>query len=200
MAHAGINGSGTLIALRLLIGAAEAGFTQIGLYFMSTLYPKGMFAWRAGLFAGMYSIAGAFAGLIAYGLLHVETPSLHGWQVVFLVEGGLTILLGILAFFLLPRTLSNAWFLNEMERQHAVHRMTVDLAGTQEDADGGRETISRRDIIDTIKNWRKLLTVICNITTVLPVTAFTTFLPLIVEGMGYEGIQASLMSVPPFVV
>lgn len=200
MAHAGINGTGTLIALRLLIGAAEAGFTQIGMYFMSTLYPKTMLGFRAGLFAGMYSIAGAFAGLIAYGLLHVNTPSLRGWQVVFLVEGGVTVLLGIAAFFLLPRTLSNAWFLSPAERQHAVHRMAVDLAGTQEDADPGRERISRRDIIDTVKNWRKLAIVVCNITTVLPVTAFTTFLPLIVEGMGYEGVRASLMSVPPFVV
>jgi hypothetical protein len=33
-----------------------------------------------------------------------------------------------------------------------------------------------------------------------PVTAFTTFLPLIVQGMGYEGIEATLMSVSPFVV
>jgi hypothetical protein len=33
-----------------------------------------------------------------------------------------------------------------------------------------------------------------------PVTAFTTFLPLVVQGMGYSGIQASLMSVPPFAV
>jgi len=32
------------------------------------------------------------------------------------------------------------------------------------------------------------------------VTAFTTFLPLIIQGMGYSGIRASLMSVPPFVV
>jgi len=33
-----------------------------------------------------------------------------------------------------------------------------------------------------------------------PVTAFTTFLPLIVQGMGYKGIDATLMSVPPFIV
>lgn len=31
-------------------------------------------------------------------------------------------------------------------------------------------------------------------------TAFTTFLPLIVEGMGYQGVRATLMSVPPFIV
>lgn len=40
MCHAAIRNSGTLIALRLLIGAAEAGFTQIGNYYMSTVYPK----------------------------------------------------------------------------------------------------------------------------------------------------------------
>lgn len=32
-----------------------------------------------------------------------------------------------------------------------------------------------------------------------PVTAFTTFLPLIVEGMGYAGVKATLMAVPPFI-
>jgi MFS family permease len=53
MCHAAIKGRGTLIALRLLIGAAEAGFTQIGMYYMSTLYPKYDLALRYGLFAGM---------------------------------------------------------------------------------------------------------------------------------------------------
>lgn len=39
MCHAAIRGSGTLIALRLLIGAAEAGFTQIGMYYVSQITP-----------------------------------------------------------------------------------------------------------------------------------------------------------------
>ncbi|KAI8301269.1 putative transporter [Colletotrichum sp. SAR11_240] len=101
MCHAATRGSGTLIALRLLIGAAESGFTQIG---------------------------------------------------------------------------------------------------TQEEGDIGSTSVVKRDFIDVAKDWKKLLVVVCNITTVLPVTAFTTFLPLIVQGMGYSGIQATLMSVPPFVV
>ena len=59
-------------------------------------------------FAGMYSVAGAFAGLIAYGLLKLDTGRLHGWQVVFIVEGGFTVLLGGLSLVLLPRSLSTA--------------------------------------------------------------------------------------------
>lgn len=78
--------------------------------------------------------------------------------------------------------------------------MELDLAGAQEEGEINNTSVSRRDVLDVAKDWKKLLTVVCNITTVLPVTAFTTFLPLIVQGMGYKGIQANLMSVPPFVV
>jgi len=199
MAHAAIRSSATLIALRLLLGACEAGFTQIGFYYMSLFYPKFNLAFRMGLFAGTYSVAGAFAGLLAYGLLHVD-GRLRGWQVVFLVEGAISILIGIVAVGTLPTSLEKAWFLSAEEKAHAIRRMELDLAGTQEDADASSRHVSRRDIIDVAKDWKKLLTVVCNIASVLPVTAFTTFLPLVIQGMGYEGIDASLMSVPPFVM
>ncbi|KAK3667341.1 hypothetical protein LTR22_001857 [Elasticomyces elasticus] len=199
MCHAAIRGSGTLIALRILIGAAEAGFTQIGMFYMSTLYPKYDVGIRVGMFTGMYSVAGAFAGVLAYGLLRVKSEALHGWQVLFLVEGSITVFLGIISFFLLPKSLSKAWFFTEEERTHAIRRMELDLAGAQEEGDIDSTALSRRDIVDVAKDWKKLMTVICNISTVLPVTAFTTFMPLIVQGMGYSGIQATLMSVPPFV-
>lgn len=152
-----------------------------------------------GLFSGMYSVAGAFAGLIAYCFLQLESPRLHGWQALFIFEGGLTMLMAVVTFFCLPTNLRNAWFLNNIERQHAVRRMELDLEGTQERADINGGTITRRDITDVLKDWKKLLIVVCNVLAILPVTAFTTFLPLIVEGMGYEGVKADLMSVPPFV-
>lgn len=199
MAHAGVNGSGSLIALRLLIGAAEAGFTQIGMYYLSTLYPKYSVGFRAGMFTGMYSVAGAFAGLLAYGLLQIDSAKVHGWQVVFILEGGFTVLLGILSYFVFPKSIGTAWFLTPEERRHAVRRMELDNAASHE-VDAESTKLLKRDVLDVAKDWKKLLTVVFNITTVLPVTAFTTFLPLVVEGMGYEGIRASLMSVPPFVV
>lgn len=199
MAHAGINGSGSLIALRLLIGAAEAGFTQLGMYYLSTLYPKYSVGFRAGMFSGMYSLAGAFAGLLAYGLLQVGSPRVHGWQVVFLLEGGFTVFLGMLSFFVFPKSLGTAWFLTDEERRHAVRRMELDNAASHE-VDAESTKLTRRDLLDAVRDWKKLLIVVFNITTVLPVTAFTTFLPLVVEGMGYEGIEASLMSVSPFAV
>lgn len=104
MAHAAIRSTATLFAFRLLIGAAEAGFTMAAFNLMSTMYPKYSAAFRFALFSGTYAVADAFAGLIAYGLLHVDSPQIHGWQAVFLFEGGITVLLGLASLFVLSRS------------------------------------------------------------------------------------------------
>jgi len=157
----------TLITLRLLLGAAEAGFTQTSFYYMSLLYPKFSLGLRMGLFSGMYSIAGAFAGLLAYGLLHIESSSIRGWQIVFLFEGGLTVFMALLAWIALPSDIGSAWFLNVAERSHAVCRMERDLADAQEFEESRRNSIDMRDILDVLKDWKKILIIIANIFAVL---------------------------------
>jgi MFS family permease len=76
---------------------------------MSTIYPKYSLGLRLGLFAGMYSIAGAFAGLIAYGIFQIKTASLHNWQLLFIIEGGLSIVMAAVTVLILPARLESAW-------------------------------------------------------------------------------------------
>lgn len=229
MAHAGVKSRGTLIALRLLLGAAEAGFVPTTFYYLSTVYPKYSLGTRLGLFSsvslplpilassfhsifadsshrGMYSIAGAFAGLIAYGIFQIKTTTVHTWQILFLLEGGLSILMGVVTFFLLPHDLNNAWFLTPRQRSHAVARMQADIGavaggfGVLESGTNVDTSITKRDILDAITDWPKMITIVFNISATLPVSAFGTFMPLIVRGLGYAGVEASLMSVSPFAV
>lgn len=199
IAHIGANSTPTFLALRLLLGVGEAGFTPTAYYYMSLFYPKFSLGFRMGLFSGMYSVAGAFAGLLAYGLLHLDSGILHGWQTVFLFEGALTVFVAIIGLVVLPMSPGTAWFLTSAEREHAAKRMMQDDAHAGDTSE--HEThITLRDVKDVLRDWKKLLIVVFNILSVLPVTAFTTFLPLIVEGMGYEGVKATLMAVPPFIV
>ncbi|KAL4941789.1 hypothetical protein BDV06DRAFT_235820 [Aspergillus oleicola] len=199
IAHIGVNSTGTLLALRLLLGVGEAGFTPTAYYYMSLFYPKFSLGFRMGLFSGMYSFAGAFAGVLAYGLLHLESSVLHGWKTVFLFEGALTVFIALLGLAVLPTSPGTAWFLTAEERVHARKRMEADDAHAGKISES-ESKITTRDVFDVLKDWKKLLIVVFNILSVLPVTEFTTFLPLIVEGMGYEGVKATLMAVPPFVV
>jgi hypothetical protein len=77
--------------------------------------------------------------------------------------------------------------LTEAEREHSIHRMDIDVMKSFEvDEDGNAikdsRMISMRDVRDVLKDWKKLLTVVFNILATLPVSAFGTFLPLVVKG------------------
>jgi predicted MFS family arabinose efflux permease len=79
--------------------------------------------------------------------------------------------------------------------------MEADVAGaSHEGAQNKTGGVTRRDVLDAVTDWRKLFTVVFNVLATLPVSAFGYFMPLIVKGMGYSGVDASLMSVSPFVV
>jgi hypothetical protein len=78
--------------------------------------------------------------------------------------------------------------LSKAEREHSLHRMDIDVMKNFEvDQDGNaiKDTrmLSMRDIRDVLTDWKKLLTVVFNILATLPVSAFGTFLPLVVKGM-----------------
>jgi len=86
--------------------------------------------------------------------------------------------------WILPK---NSLVLTQTEREHSLRRMDIDVMKNFEvDEDGSaiKETrmISMRDIRDVLTGWKKLLTVVFNILATLPVSAFGTFLPLIVKG------------------
>lgn len=98
---------------------------------------------------GTYAIAGAFSGVLAYGLLSIR-GALHPWQYLFLVEGAITIGLAIVAAIYLPWHLSTAWFLSKEEREWADIRMIRDSGG-QDNASRG---ITRSDVIEGLKDWK----------------------------------------------
>ena len=68
----------------------------------------------------------------------------------------------------------------------------------EEDASAITAPVRRQHIVDAFTDWKKIVTVVFNVLATLPVSAFGYFMPLIVKGMGYKGIEASLMSVSPF--
>lgn len=53
--------------------------------------------------------------------------------------------------------------------------------------------ISIRDVKDVLKDWKEPLTVIFNILTTLPVSAFGIFLPLIVKGNTHRNLLCELL-------
>ncbi|KAF1828705.1 major facilitator superfamily transporter [Decorospora gaudefroyi] len=203
LAHAFIRGRGALIAVRLMIGAFEAGFYPTAIAYLSTFYCRYDMAVRVGLFYGQYAIAGAFSGSIAFGIFHLNGTKLHNWQYLFIIEGSLTILIASIAWLWLPPGPGSAWFLSADERTFAVQRIIKDNAlyvAHEYGSDGvERDRFVCRDAIETAKDWKLWFLLIFNICASIPSQAFAVFLPMVVQGLGYSSVRANLMSVPPFV-
>ncbi|KAK0707927.1 major facilitator superfamily transporter [Lasiosphaeris hirsuta] len=181
-------GRGSLLATRLLIGLFEAGFYPTALAYLATFYRPFDLGKRIALFYGQYAIANAFSGAMAYGIFQIQHPVLKPWQLLFLIQGGLTCLLAAVAWVWLPAGPDTAWFLTEEERAWVVKRVRPEKPG-----------ITKRDFVETIRDWKLWYVLVCNICASVPSTAFSVFLPLVVQGMGYTALEANLMSVPPAV-
>lgn len=81
---------------------------------------------RMAYWFGFAAVAGAFGGLVAFGVQHIHA-SVSNWRLLFIIEGCPTVLLGLAAMFLLPDRPEETTYLNEQERQLAIERMNRGL-------------------------------------------------------------------------
>jgi MFS family permease len=81
-------------------------------------------------------LAGAFGGLLAYGLVRIQYHDLPAWNWIFFVEGAVTVLFGLLGFLIFPSSPQSAPFLNEQEKKFIAFKLQEDgSAAADEDDD-----------------------------------------------------------------
>lgn len=73
---------------------------------------------------GLSQILGA---LMMYGIGRANM-AMAAWRALFLICGGLTLAVGVLFVFAMPRNTTTAWFLNAQERDIATKRLALDRA------------------------------------------------------------------------
>lgn len=200
----------------MLIGAFEAGFYPTAVAYLSIFYCRFDLGVRIGLFYGQYAIAGHFLGplvrnhvfnhvrlaltsgwLTAYGVFKINHGPLKNWQYLFVIEGVLTCIMGLIAWIWLPSGPGTAWFLKKEDRAFAAQRIQQDHAMyTQHQYSESvveEDRLTKRDIIETTKDWKLWCVLVFNICASVPSTAFSVFMPLVVHGMGYSSLSANLV-------
>lgn len=113
--------------MRLLLGAAEAGFWPTCIYYLTYWYPaahRGRAISRFYCFGGITSIVG---GAVSGWLLGLDgMAGLRGWQWLFLLEGAPTVLLGLAMLRLLPDRPETSPWLAEDERAWIVGELATE--------------------------------------------------------------------------
>nr|RBR00763.1 hypothetical protein FVER53263_10998 [Fusarium verticillioides] len=180
-----------MLAIRLLLGAFEAGFFAGAVFYLTLFYQRGELGFRIAIFFGSALLASAFSGLISFGVFQIKVSHVHGWMWLFIIEGTMTVILGILAFWWLPADPQSAWFLSEEEKHVARQRALRDGSGVI------GEEFNLKECFKSWNSWK--FAVWCVISLTYPVAFSTTsnFLPLIIRRLGYNTVITNLLTVPP---
>lgn len=115
-----------LMALRWFLGMAESAFFPLVIYYQTTFYRRGELARRLAIFYAASNIANAFSGLLAFGVFQIQGTPLAEWRYLFIIEGSVTMLFAVFAYWYLPFSAATARFLTEEEKKLAFWRIQMD--------------------------------------------------------------------------
>ncbi|KAK5937723.1 hypothetical protein PMZ80_009852 [Knufia obscura] len=184
-----------LVACRALIGFFEAGFFPGCIYLISMYYKRHELQWRVNLFFCASIIAGAFSGLLAYAIAHMDgIQGYAGWRWIFIIEGIATVVIAVGSYFIIPDWPHTAKFLTEDERSMLSRRLALDVE---------RATMNHWDKHTA---WRCFGDIKIYLGTFMYMgivqTGYATsfFTPTILKQLGWTSVRAQVMSIPIFIV
>ncbi|KAJ0323063.1 hypothetical protein COL5a_008511 [Colletotrichum fioriniae] len=197
------NYHGLLIA-RIFLGVTEAGLFPGVAYYLTMWYCRHEIQLRQAMFFSAASIAGAFSGLLAFAISKMDgIGGLEGWRWIFILEGIVTVLVAVMAFFALHDFPETAKFLTEEERAFIVFRLKYQgqVQGKQENRVqvAEAEEFKWKYVVDAFTDWQIWINIFVYWGIVCPLYGISLFLPTIIRNLNYTSSTAQLMTVPIYI-
>ncbi|WVQ84746.1 hypothetical protein IAT38_006903 [Cryptococcus sp. DSM 104549] len=190
--NAGCTNFRGVLAVRILLGSFEAGFAASLIFYLTTFYTRGELGTRIAAFYSCNALSGAFSGLLAYGIFQIETSKMHGWMILFILEGGATMAFAVMVFFLLPWSPSTAKFLTEREKEVARLRLLQDGSSKTD------TKFSAKAFFKPLSDWKFYVFASIALCYGVAVSVASTFLTQIIGRFHYSTVKTNLFTVAPY--
>jgi sugar phosphate permease len=185
-----VRGQTSFFAVRLALGAAEAGFYPGILFFLTIWFPAAYSARILGLFIAAIPISGIIGAPLSGQLLGLDGAfGLQGWQWLFIIEAAPAFILAPLVVARLQDTPAQAHWLPEPERAWLIRRLESE-----------RAAVDRKHIFSVLQgltNPRVLFLAAVYFSNVCLLNSITFFLPQIVKGFGLSNAQTGVVAAIP---
>ncbi|KAG9564302.1 MFS general substrate transporter, partial [Aureobasidium melanogenum] len=179
--------------IRTFLGVAEGALFPGVVFYLSMWYKREERTYRVALFFSAASLAGAFGGILAYGIGFMKgIAGLNGWAWIFIIEGIATVLIGVAAYWFIVDWPSKSTFLPPDEKAFVTARLKADS-----DASNSEE-FEWSEVWKAFKDPKVWLYCAHFHTLSLPLYTLSLFLPSIIKSLGYTASSAQLLTIPPY--
>ncbi len=185
-----VQGQTSFYAIRLALGAAEAGFYPGILFFLTLWFPAAYSARILGCFIAAIPISGIIGAPLSGQLLGLDgVLGLQGWQWLFLVEAAPAFILAPLVITRLQDTPAQAQWLPAAEKAWLIERL-----GSERTAVERKRVFT---VLQCLTNPRVLFLAAIYFSNVCLLNSITFFLPQIVKGFGLSNAQTGVVAAIP---
>lgn len=190
MLHAVARTFQQFFALRFILGMCESCVSPILVLIISMFYKKEEQGKRVAAFYVMNGLTQIFGGCVAYGVAHTHDPHLASYKIIYILLGGLAILVGIVVLLFLPDSPVHARLLSKEERIAVLERVRDGQSGT-ENRHWKKDHII--EALTDVRTWLILLTVML---TSIPSGGLSNFSNIIIKSFGYTSQQTLILGTP----
>lgn len=149
-------------------------------------------------------VSGAFSGLLAAAIAKMDgLGNYEAWRWIFIIEGLMTVVLGLCCFFILPDSpsLSSRWlteheirFINQMHQKHrGARKQSADTNAVKQNEHHWHALLS------VLTDWQLYLQALVFLSSSVPLYGLKFTLPQIILNMGFTSTQAQLLTAPPYI-
>ncbi|KAF2657342.1 major facilitator superfamily transporter [Lophiostoma macrostomum CBS 122681] len=183
-----------LLAIRAALGLAEGGLFPGITFYITMWYKRNEVGLRVAIFFSAATAAGAFGGLLARAIMELDGKrGLRAWSWIFIIEGAVTLVVALSAFFGMHDYPKTATFLSLQERMEVVRRLEADHSFLD-------DMFHWQYVREAFCDWKIWVHMFITIGIFSSLYSFSLFLPTIISKMGYTDSKAQLMTAPPYVV
>lgn len=192
-----LNSAWGFMLCRFLVGVTEGPFIPAISLMTSSWYTKQESPLRMGIWHAGTTISNVISGLLAAAIL-TNMQGLRGlasWQWFVLIEGSVSIIVGVVAFWLIPKfpSTTGTYFLTPEEKEMAQYRQEVNAGGASEDDEGGYWSGVRLALGDPFT----YLFAVSHFFIIIA-QSYKDFFPSILKTFGFSKTNTYLLQAPPY--
>lgn len=198
-----VTSKGGFYCTRALLGLLQGGFICDICLWMSYFFTSKELPLRLSLFYTANPLAAVWSSLLSFALLKIKTGGImsQSWRWLFIIEGLITLTVGIVAFFRMPPSpaQTKSWYCKDGWYTEREEKIVVNRVLRDDPSKGdmhNREPVRPKELLKVLLDYDLLPIYIIRLLTDIGTQPVSTYMTLTLRKLGFNTYQTNALAIP----